>query len=146
MLHFIHLLGQWRRAMRTHPGADWVPRDTKSKGQPRVRLGRRFSSYVYFTRSPETLFHLQRIAPDESHSIYRSGSQMIYLGGYPLYLPRLLRIESPRISMRWALCTRRSRMPSASVGSPICSCHRETGSCEVRIVERTWSHPRRCPR
>jgi hypothetical protein len=29
-------------------------------------------------------------------------------------------------------------MPSASVGSPICSCHRETGSCEVRTVERTW--------
>ena len=51
--------------------------------------------------------------------------------------PRFLRIESPRISMRWALCTSRSRMPSASVGSPICSCHRETGSCEVRIVERT---------
>jgi len=44
----------------------------------------------------------------------------------------------PRISMRWALCTSRSRMPSASVGSPICSCHRETGSCEVRTVERTW--------
>src|SRR5271154_5312509 len=43
-------------------------------------------------------------------------------------------MESPRISMRWALCTRRSRMPSASVGSPICSCHRATGNCEVRIV------------
>jgi hypothetical protein len=52
--------------------------------------------------------------------------------------PRFLRIESPRISMRCALWTRRSRMPSASVGSPICSCHRETGSCEVRIVERAW--------
>src|SRR6266700_1609779 len=29
-------------------------------------------------------------------------------------------------------------MLSANVGSPICSCQRETGSCEVRIVERTW--------
>ena len=52
-------------------------------------------------------------------------------------LPRFLRIESPRISMRWALCTSRSRIPSASVGSPICSCQRETGSCEVRMVELT---------
>ena len=50
--------------------------------------------------------------------------------------PRFLRIESPRISMRWALWTSRSRMPSAAVGSPICSCQRATGSCEVRIVER----------
>jgi hypothetical protein len=29
-------------------------------------------------------------------------------------------------------------MPSANVELPICSCHRETGSCEVSIVERTW--------
>jgi len=58
-------------------------------------------------------------------------------GSYAFGFPRFLRIESPRISMRWALWTSRSRMPSASVGSPICSCHFETGSCEVRIVERT---------
>jgi hypothetical protein len=51
---------------------------------------------------------------------------------------RFLRMDSPRISMRWALCTKRSRMPSAMVGSPICSCQRETGNCEVRIVERVW--------
>ena len=57
---------------------------------------------------------------------------------YGAAFPRFLRMESPRISMRWALCTRRSRMPSASVGSPIRSCQRATGSCEVRIVERTW--------
>jgi hypothetical protein len=50
--------------------------------------------------------------------------------------PRFLRIESPFISMRWALWTRRSRMPSATVGSPICSCQRATGSCEVRIIDR----------
>ena len=30
------------------------------------------------------------------------------------------------------------RIPSASVGSPICLCQRETGGCEVRIAERTW--------
>jgi hypothetical protein len=47
---------------------------------------------------------------------------------------RFLRMDSPRISMRWALCTRRSRMPSAMVGSPICSCQRETGSWEVRTL------------
>src|SRR5580704_9405943 len=34
-----------------------------------------------------------------------------------LGLPRFLSIES-RISLRWALWTSRSRMPSASVGSP----------------------------
>ena len=50
--------------------------------------------------------------------------------GHPCELPfcRFLRIESPRISIRWALCTSRSRIPSANVGSPICSCQRETGS------------------
>ena len=51
--------------------------------------------------------------------------------------PRSLRIDSPRISMRWALCTSRSRMLSAKVGSPICSCHLATGSWLVKIVERT---------
>ena len=56
---------------------------------------------------------------------------------YAFVFPRFLRIESPRISIRCALCTSRSRIPSASVGSPICSCQRETGSCEVRTVERT---------
>ena len=49
-----------------------------------------------------------------------------------------LRIESPFISIRCALCTSRSRMPSASVGSPICSCQRAIGSCEVSTVERRW--------
>ena len=52
--------------------------------------------------------------------------------------PRFLRIESPLISMRWALWTRRSRIPSATVGSPTCSCQRATGSCEVRIMDRVW--------
>ena len=37
-------------------------------------------------------------------------------------------MDSPRISRRWALWTKRSRIPSAMVGSPICSCQRETGS------------------
>ena len=48
------------------------------------------------------------------HSFFSSG------GGL-----RFLRMDSPRISMRWALWTRRSRMPSAMVGSPICSCQRD---------------------
>jgi hypothetical protein len=50
--------------------------------------------------------------------------------------PRFLRIDSPRISMRWALCTSRSRMLSARVGSQICSCHWATGNWLVKIVER----------
>jgi hypothetical protein len=36
---------------------------------------------------------------------------------------RLLRMLSPSSVMRWALCTRRSRMASAIVGAPIISCH-----------------------
>jgi hypothetical protein len=52
-------------------------------------------------------------------------------------LPRFLRIDSPRISIRWALWTSRSRMLSASVGSPIRSCHLATGSWLVRTVERS---------
>jgi hypothetical protein len=51
---------------------------------------------------------------------------------------RFFRMDSPRISMRWALWTKRSRMLSAMVGSPICSCQRETVSWEVRTVERVW--------
>jgi hypothetical protein len=39
--------------------------------------------------------------------------------------------------MRCALWTSRSRMPSAAVGSPICSCQRVTGNCDVSISERT---------
>ena len=30
---------------------------------------------------------------------------------------RFLRMDSPHISMRWALCTKRSRMPSARVSA-----------------------------
>jgi hypothetical protein len=41
--------------------------------------------------------------------IYTVGSQCAYV----LCFARFLRIESPRISIRCALCTRRSRMPSA---------------------------------
>ena len=59
--------------------------------------------------------------------------------------PRFLRIESPRISIRYALWTSRSRMPSASVGSPICSRQRDTGSGEVRMVERIWCGLHRFP-
>ena len=52
--------------------------------------------------------------------------------------PRFLRIDSPRISMRYALCTNRSRMLSARVGSPICSCHLATGSWLVKMMECRW--------
>jgi len=62
--------------------------------------------------------------------------QYPFLGAQAFFPPRSLRMDSPRISMRWALCTSRSRMLSAKVGSPICSCHWATGSWLVRIVER----------
>ena len=52
------------------------------------------------------------------------------------FSPRGFCIESPRISMRCALWTMPSGIPSAAPGSPICSCHRGTGSREVRIRER----------
>ena len=53
------------------------------------------------------------IAPRMSRSVHQSGDVMAYAFGFP----RSLRIESPRISMRWSFWTSRSRMPSASVGS-----------------------------
>jgi hypothetical protein len=43
-------------------------------------------------------------------------------GGSSGFLPRFLRMDSPVSSMRKALCTNRSRMLSATEGSPICSC------------------------
>ena len=49
-----------------------------------------------------------------------------------------LRADLPCSSMWWALCTSRSRMLSARVGSPICSCQRLMGIWLVRIVECSW--------
>ena len=48
------------------------------------------------------------------------------------------RADLPCSSIWWALWTSRSRMLSARVGSPICSCQRLTGIWLVRIVERSW--------
>ena len=47
----------------------------------------------------------------------------------------LFRLDFPLSAMRWALCTSRSRMASASVGSPIASCQCSTGSWLVTRVE-----------
>jgi hypothetical protein len=49
-----------------------------------------------------------------------------------------LRAELPFNSIWCALWTNRSRMLSARVGSPICSCQRLTGTWLVRIVECSW--------
>jgi len=49
---------------------------------------------------------------------------------------RLLRMLSPRMSSRWALCTNRSRIASARVGSARYSCHAATGSWLVMSVEQ----------
>ena len=54
----------------------------------------------------------------------------------PPVLPfRFLRMDSPFSSMRWALCTSRSRMLSAMVGSPIWTCQEDTGNWLVSRVE-----------
>src|SRR5947207_10172347 len=70
------------------------------------------------------------------HGAFHLASSERSDAGYCSFPPRFLRIDSPRISRRWALCTKRSRMLSAQVGSPICSCHLATGSWLVRTVER----------
>jgi hypothetical protein len=57
---------------------------------------------------------------------------------FPSFPWSSLRADLPCISMWWALWTSRSRMLSARVGSPICSCQRLTGIWLVRIVERSW--------
>src|SRR5213594_4056531 len=54
----------------------------------------------------------------------------------PPVLPfRFLRMDSPFSSMRWALCTSRSSMLSAMVGSPIWTCQEDTGNWLVSRVE-----------
>jgi hypothetical protein len=47
-----------------------------------------------------------------------------------------LRIDSPCSSSRCAACTRRSKILSAIVGSPICACHLATGNWLVSSVAR----------
>ena len=67
----------------------------------------------------------------------RAGSLARYGNHYSIRLVPILTHRIPCISMRCALWKSRSRVPSASVGSPICSCQRDTGSCKVGRVERT---------
>lgn len=50
-------------------------------------------------------------------------------------IPFFFRIEGPRRATRCALCTRRSQMASAIVGSARVSCQAFVGSCEVMTVE-----------
>jgi hypothetical protein len=57
---------------------------------------------------------------------------------FPSFPLSSLRADLPCSSIWWALWTSRSRMLSARVGSPICSCQRLTGIWLVRIVERSW--------
>ena len=45
------------------------------------------------------------------------------------------RIDGPSSARRWALCTRRSRIASAKVGSPMTSCQASTGNWLVISVE-----------
>jgi hypothetical protein len=56
------------------------------------------------------------------------------------------RIDSPFSSTRCALCAKRSRMPSATVASPICSCQFATGTCDGGSWSASGIDPRRFPR
>lgn len=58
--------------------------------------------------------------------------------GYCYLPPRFLRVDSPRTSIRRALCNSRSAMLSTKVGSPICSCHLITGRWLVRLIDYFW--------
>jgi hypothetical protein len=44
----------------------------------------------------------------------------------------------PRISMQWALCTNRSRMSSASVGSLLVRARARLAVAKSGSLERTW--------
>ena len=71
----------------------------------------------------------------------RSGGQHQKWAGFyaraascPAWPFRFLRIDSPCNSILCAACTSRSKMLSATVGSPICPCHLATGNWLVSIV------------
>ena len=115
-------------------------RDFQAEWEPRfsgVSTERLFHSFwrrpIYFQKTwrQDRLGTTIANAVDRQHGLFSPSSVV-----YAFLSPRCMRIDSPRISMRWALCTKRSRMASANVGSPICSCQRDTGCCEVKISER----------
>ena len=58
-----------------------------------------------------------------------------YSASLPPRPPFFFRIDSPCNSIRCAACTKRSRMLSATVGSPICACHFATGNWLVNSVD-----------
>ena len=91
-----------------------------------------------FRSRPKSDFFHQKLAPgssrnDDLTAPRPQGPPFLAQTFFPLCS---LRIEPPLISKRWALCTKRSRMLSASGGSPIGSCHLSTGSWLVKMVER----------
>jgi hypothetical protein len=58
-------------------------------------------------------------------------------GSHPSFFSGRFRRDGPFITILWALCSTRSRIASATVGSPSWSCHRFVGSWLVMIVDRT---------
>jgi hypothetical protein len=46
-----------------------------------------------------------------------------FVGFFPFVKPVFLRMDSPFNVSRWALCTSRSQMESATVASPMAPCH-----------------------
>ena len=46
-----------------------------------------------------------------------------FVGFFPLVKPWVLRMDSPTSLTRWALCTSRSQIESATVASPMTACH-----------------------
>jgi len=119
-----------RRRRGGNVGPDGVGIQARWKGWE-TRLG-----FLSFPRFPRGGISTALFTSSSSEPV-RCAQGKLRDGGH-CSLPRFLRMDSPRISMRWALCTSRSRMLSARVGSPICSCHLATGSWLVKIIERRW--------
>jgi hypothetical protein len=63
-----------------------------------------------------------------------AGQAGVRVSGWGLR-PFWRRREEPRSDRTWELCTSRSQMASAIVGSPRASCQLFVGSCEVMMVE-----------
>jgi len=115
----------------------WFSERSDAEGVSVAALAHASLSTPFFSLGQNPNFAHRNLAPESPQNDDRTHPGPEPLPFSQAFLPpRSLRIDSPCISMRWALCTSRSRMLSAKVGSPICSCHLATGTWLVRIMER----------
>jgi len=115
------------RSCRNRFGARgvWSESPLQGLGGARAEIG--LARMAYNGRS--------RRAPYPGHPRRRGVPALWRAGGHGFFTAPFL-LLAPLSEMRWALWTSRSRMESARVGSPICSCHRSTGTWLVTMVER----------